>query len=258
MADELIKLFPNHCTFVEGFGGAGHIMFHKNPSKVDIYNDIHKTLTSFFRLIREENEELIRGITLTPYSRSQFYENRDSWQTETDEIEKVRQFYCSIMQSIGCIGSQWSFSIGISRRGMSQAVSRWLGNIDENLPDIIERLRSIQIENLDIIELIDKYDAEETLFYLDPPYISNTRVSQNVYNYEMPNEKHIELVSKLINIRGKVVLSGYDHEIYNPLELAGWEKHHLGDYAKRWKSSEMNKGSEYVWINFKKGQRRLF
>lgn len=115
-------------------------------------------------------------------------------------------------------------------------------------------MRELQIENLDVIELIKKYDAENTLFYLDPPYIHETRSAKKMYDYEMSNEKHIELVDTLLHIKGKVVLSGYEHEIYKPLENAGWQKVLLGDYAKRSQQSndgELDKGQEFVWINYK-------
>ena len=254
MANDIIELFPEHKMFVEGFGGAGHIIFKKKPSDMEVYNDLHSGLYLLFKLLRENNEELIKAIQLTPYSRKEFMtDNKGSWKTETNDIEKVRKFYVEIMQAVGGKGG-WCYAKSKSRRGMCQSVSRWLGNIDENMPDLIERLRELQIENLDVIELIKKYDTENTLFYLDPPYIHETRSAQKMYDYEMSNEKHIELVNTLLHIKGKVILSGYEHEIYKPLEDTGWQKVLLGDYAKRSQKSndgELDKGQEFVWINYK-------
>ena len=242
--------------FVEGFGGAGHILFKKNPSEMEVYNDIHNCLYLLFKLLRSNNEDLIKAIQLTPYSRRQFMEDKSDWRNEADDVEKVRKFYCSIMQSVGSTGEGgWQYTKTKSRRGMCQCVSRWLGNVDENLVNIIERLREIQIENLDIIKLISKYDSTDTLFYLDPPYIKDTRKSPEVYHYEMSNEKHIELVNALIEIKGMCILSGYEHEIYKPLEQNGWTKHFLGEYAKRSRKSndgELKKGREFVWINYRR------
>ena len=41
MANDIIELFPEHTMFVEGFGGAGHIIFKKKPSNMEVYNDLH-------------------------------------------------------------------------------------------------------------------------------------------------------------------------------------------------------------------------
>lgn len=251
MANRIIDLFPPHKKYVEGFGGAGHVLFKKPPSEIEIYNDLHEGLYLLFKLLRENNQELIQKIQLTPYSRKEFEQCKE-WYNEINEIEKIRQFYVRTMQSVGGNGG-WCYTKTKSRRGMCQSVSRWLGNVDENLINIIERLREIQIENLDIITLIEKYDSVDTLFYLDPPYIPDTRKQKVSYDCEMSLEQHKELVDKLLTIKGKVILSGYDHTIYNKLIDNNWKKILLGEYSKRSQKSnsgELSKGQEFVWINF--------
>ena len=136
---------------------------------------------------------------------------------------------------------------------MSQAVSKFLGNIDNNMIDCIGRLREIQVENLDIITLIKKYDNIDAFFYLDPPYISETRVSGDVYDEEMPIQKHKEMLETLLNIEGKCLISGYDHNIYDILTKNGWEKAILGEYNHRNGDSQgqkRNTKQEIVWKNY--------
>ena len=251
MAKDIIEIFPEHKMYVEGFGGAAHVLFRKERSELEVYNDLHNGLYLIFKLLRENNEEFIRKLSLTPYSRQEF-EDSKSWIYEENEIEKARKFYVRTMQSVASNGG-WCYAKSKSRRGMCQSVSRWLGNIEENLTSAIERLKEVQIENLDILELIKKYDKEDTLFYLDPPYIQDTRKQKKSYDCEMTNEQHKELVDVLINVKGKVVLSGYDHPIYNKLLENGWSKVVLGEYAKRSEKSnegELSKGKEFVWVNY--------
>ena len=251
MAKDIIDLFPEHHMYVEGFGGAGHVLFKKERSNLEVYNDLHNGLYLIFKFLRENNEEFIRKLSLTPYSRVEF-ENSKNWMYEEDDVEKARKFYVRTMQSVASNGG-WCYAKSKSRRGMCQSVSRWLGNIEENLMGAIERLKEVQIENLDIIELIKKYDKEDTLFYLDPPYISETRKQKKSYDFEMSNEQHKELVDVLINIKGKVVLSGYEHPIYDKLLENNWKKIYLGDFSKRSQKTnegELFKGKEFVWINF--------
>ncbi len=256
MAKDIIELFPIHKIYCEVFGGAGHILFRKKPSDIEIYNDINYGLYLFFKTLRDKDKaiKLKNKLDLTPYSRQEFYNCRDTWKDETDEIEKVRKWYVTSMQSFSNHMQTWSYTKSKSRRGMSQAVSQWLGKIEENLPDAIERLKTVQIENLDYKDLIKKYDSENTLFYLDPPYIHDTRKLKDGYEHEMTNAQHEDLIDILIHIKGKAILSGYNHEIYNKLLKNGWQQILLGEYAKRAIKTVgkpiKDKGKEFVWCNY--------
>jgi DNA adenine methylase len=220
---------------------------------MEVYNDIHSALYLFFKLIRENNQELIHAIQLTPNSREEFNACKD-WQQETDVLERVRKFYALTMQAIGTVGG-WSYSKSCSRRGMTAACSKWLKAVDEKLPDCVERLREVQIEKLDILELIEKYDGPETLFYLDPPYVQEARKAKNQYAFEMSMSQYQELVKRLLNLKGKAILSGYDHEVYRPLEAEGYRKVFLGAYGKqiqKAKPENYSHGNEFVWINYER------
>jgi DNA adenine methylase len=256
MANKIIDIFPEHKVFVEVFGGSGQLTFAKEPSEIEVYNDIDKGLVSFFKILRDENKakKLIEKLHLTPFSREEFYECRDTWRNETDEIEKVRKWYVTVMQSFSTNMSSWKPTKSKSRRGMAQSVSQWLGHIENNLPLAVERMKMLQVENMDFKELLIKYDSHDTLFYLDPPYIHDTRKMTYEYEHELSNERHKELVECLLKLKGKCILSGYEHEIYSRLEKEGWQKVYLGEFAKRsikTIESEKEKGREFVWINYK-------
>lgn len=255
MANDIIRLFPKHKVYVEVFGGAGHILFKKEPSEIEVYNDIDSGLYLFFKILRDENKANIlkQKLDLTPYSREEFYHCRDTWKNEKDEIEKVRKWYVATMQSFSTNFSTWSHSKNKSRRGMSQAVSQWLGKIENDLPKAVERLKTVQIENMDYKDLIKKYDGKDTLFYLDPPYIHKTRQMTYQYTHEMTDQQHEEMINILLHIKGKAILSGYDNEIYNKLLDNGWRKMFLGEYDKRSEKAineSRNKGKEFIWINY--------
>jgi len=255
MANDIIKLFPKHKVYVEVFGGAGHILFKKEPSEIEVYNDIDSGLYLFFKILRDENKANIlkQKLDLTPYSREEFYHCRDTWRDEQDDIEKVRKWYVTAMQSFSSNFSTWSHSKSKSSRGMSQAVSQWLGKIEDNLPKAVERLKVVQIENMDYKDLLKKYDGEDTLFYLDPPYIHKTRKMTYQYAHEMTDQQHEEMINILLHIKGKAILSGYDNEIYNKLLDNGWRKMFLGEYDKRGEKAineSRNKGKEFIWINY--------
>ncbi len=256
MASKINNIIPEHKLYVEVFGGGGHLLFKKEKSEIEVYNDIDSGLTSFFKVLRDKAKanELHRRLVLTLHSREEFLNCRDTWQDEVDEIERVRKWYVHLMQSFSGNCSSWSHSKTVSRRGMSQATSKYLSNIDDNLPLAVERFRTVQVENMDYKDLIKKYDTKDTLFYLDPPYIHNTRKMTFKYNYELTDNEHKELVGILLNIKGKAILSGYDNEIYNELIDNGWEKFNLGEFSERSTKTNMTKKQkrqEFLWVNFK-------
>lgn len=92
----------------------------------------------------------------------------------------------------------------------------------EHLPDCVERLKRTQIECGPAIKVMQQYCTPNSFCYCDPPYIPDTRRSSTVYDHEMSVEEHKELVEVLLSLPGRFMLSGYNHEVYKPLEEAGW------------------------------------
>jgi DNA adenine methylase len=81
----------------------------------------------------------------------------------------------------------------------------------------------VQIDHDTWQRILPRYDTPETFFYLDPPYMPSTRKGGK-YKHEMDAGEHVELVNAILNLQGKVLLSCYDHDIYQPLADAGWTK----------------------------------
>lgn len=259
--DIIDELPPNakELTYVEGFGGAGHLLFRKTPSKIEVYNDLHSGLYNFFTVLKDKemSTELIDLMQLTPYSTYEF-----EWDVKFskfhndlgvfDEVEKARRFYFRVLQSFGSMMQNISRSTSVSRRGMAQCVSAWLGHV-EDLPKCHDRLQNVEVENLDIFKLIDKYDSPTTLFYLDPPYVQSTRAksARNVYKHEMEDSLQVKLVERMATIQGYVLISGYRNEIYNKLSDYGFKEKVLGTYTER-SSSSSTRGTreEMLWMNY--------
>ena len=124
---------------------------------------------------------------------------------------------------------------------MAGAVSRWLGGID-GLPEIVQRLQRVQIENAPALEIIERYDTENTLFYLDPPYVHDSRNDTKAYGHEMSDDEHIELADLLHAIRGRAVISGYRTPLYDKL-FDGWKR--IDAPVKLCNSSKSSSRSRY-------------
>lgn len=269
MSAKLLKLLPNHKTYVEAFGGGASLLFAKPPSPVEVYNDINQALYDFFTVLSKEEsfQKFYRRVAALPYSRKLYYDYRDTWQDETDIIEKTAKWFVVAQQSFGGLfGRGWGFDVTTSNRNMSSSVSDWLSCL-ESLPQVHARLQRVQIECRDWRKILDTYDTQDTLFYLDPPYVRETR-SDGGYEHELTDDDHRELVQRILELEGNVMLSGYDHEIYAP--LANWEKHvfqtacHAAGRTRYTKilgdgsAIKMQPRTEVVWVkNTNKAQTQL-
>jgi len=225
LAKRILPYFPEHKIYVEPFGGGASLLFAKEPSPVEVYNDIDSGLVNFFRVLRdsEKFEKFYRLVSLTPYSREEYYFCRDTWESCEDDIERAYRWYVVARMSFsGRFGCDWSHAVTYTSRNMSGAVSKWLSIIDM-LPEIHQRIMRVQIEHKDFRDILVDYDTPDTLFYCDPPYVHSTRKAGG-YKHEMTDDEHKELVELLLKLKGKVILSGYQNEIYLPLEQAGWQR----------------------------------
>ena len=229
-AEWILDHFPKHRVYIEPFGGAANVILRKRPSEVEIYNDLDHRLVNFFRVLRnrEQFAEMLRLSSLTPYSREEFNALVEIPEP-TDPVESAWWFFTRCRQARGGTGmtkllpSFWATSTR-ARRGMAEPVSKYLSSID-GLEDIADRFRTVTIECRPAVDLIQQYDAPDVLFYCDPPYVHDTRHPQTAvrYNKEMTDIDHIAMLDALLACQGKVVLSGYDSELYNRY-LSNWAR----------------------------------
>lgn len=211
--DWLLPLLPKTTHYCEPFGGSAAVLINREPAPVETYNDIYGEVVNFFRVLREQKEELIEAIGLTPFSRAEFEAAIKGDSAKLSELERARRFYILARQvrtglAQKASAGRWAHCLLTSRAGMAGAVSRWLGAV-EDLPLIAQRLLRVQIENAPAIEVIKRYDSDETLFYCDPPYPHESRGDSNAYANEMSDNQHRELAEVLHSIKGKVAISGY-------------------------------------------------
>lgn len=217
----LLPLLPQTTHYCEPFAGSAAVLLNREPSPVETYNDIDGEVVNFFRVLRDQQEDLIRAIGLTPFSREELRIAVEEPIDDLSELERARRFFVRARQvrtglAQTASAGRWAHCKLTSRAGMAGAVSRWLGSV-EGLSEIVQRLLRVQIENATAIEVIQRYDSEETLFYCDPPYPHDSRGDIHAYGYEMTDNDHRELAKVLTNLKGKVALSGYRCELLDKL-----------------------------------------
>lgn len=248
--DWLLPRLPDSHHYCEPFGGSGAVLLNRAPSPVETYNDLDGEVVNFFRILREQRDELVGQIALTPFSREEFYVAISRQDDDITDLERARRFFVRARQARTGLAQtatlgRWANCRNTSRAGMSGVVSRWLGSVD-SLPEVAERLMRVQIENRPAADVIRLYDDEKTLFYCDPPYPHSARGDSRAYGYEMTDAEHIELSRLLHGVKGKVALSGYSCDLLDEL-YADWNLY----LAPVKKSHAIKKDrQEALWTNF--------
>ena len=244
LAPWVISHFPPHGCYVEPFCGAASVALRKAPAELQVIYDLDGEVVNFFRILRERTGVLIYAILATPYSRAEY---EDAWETCEDPLERARRYYVRAWQGWGggkgTKSGGWRFQTA-NNRGKS-VVSDW--NQVEHLPAIAQRLKQFFIEQDDALAVISRYDKPGTLFYVDPPYLPETRTERwatGAYQCEIDESYHARLLSVLNGLQGMAIVSGYPSDLYDE-KLAGWLR-----VEKRATTTNSEKvGTEVLWIS---------
>jgi DNA adenine methylase len=249
LADWIIGFFPTHRIYVEPFGGAASVLLQKERCYAEVYNDLDGEIVNVFRVLQdpEKRARLIDMLHFTPYSRAEF---NLAWEKTDDPVESARRVIIRAQMGFGSAGATKG-STGFRRdteRRYTTAMADW-ERYPECLEAIIDRMRGVQIECRPALEVIRTNDREDTLFYVDPPYLHGTRVmdgSTRYYRHEMTDADHSELLDRLNAARGMIVLNGYPSELYDNA-LQGWARYTKPSRASAGRGTVMR--TEVVWLN---------
>jgi len=246
----LLPLLPPCHHYCEPFAGSAAVLLNRSPSPVETYNDIDGEVVNFFKVLRDNREELIQAIALTPFSREEFAAAVTLPRQVIGEVEQARRFFVRARQARTGLAQtaslgRWANCKNTSRSGMSGVVSRWLGSV-EMLPLIAERLLRVQIENRPAADIVQLYDDPGTLFYCDPPYVHGSRGDAKAYSYEMSDAQHTKFAQVLNLCKGMVAVSGYASPLYDKL-YKGWRRIDSDP-----KACHSTKGvrRESLWVNY--------
>lgn len=207
----LIELMPEHDCYVECFFGAGWLFYGKEPSKIEVVNDINSELINFYRVIQRSPDKFLERGKYEMYSRELYYEYLNDFysgkHSKLDNIEKAFRFFCLIKEAFASkFSGGWGYG---SVRNNAVAFFNEFKIID----DISKRLKNVQIDNRDFEDVIKGYDNERVLFYNDPPYFASDNAD---YYFRSVDSKftaydHQRLYQCLKNIKGKFILTYDNH-----------------------------------------------
>lgn len=228
------------------------VLLRKAPSLFEVYNDLDGEVVNFFRQLREHADELIRVIELTPYARAEQILSFDEPEGLSD-LERARRLYVRCWQSHGGGRTQWrtGWRYQVNNNRGRTTLADW--NQTDHLSEIVKRLKGVQIDQDDAIRVIQRFDRETTLFYIDPPYLMGTRSlrwGKKAYTCELDDAYHVRLGEVLQNIKGMAIVSGKPSAMYDGL-FEGWTK-----LQKTVPTDFQSKTIEVLWISPKVAGRR--
>ncbi|MDH5832134.1 DNA adenine methylase [Luteimonas sp. M1R5S18] len=224
VAHWVLEHMPPHHAYVEPFGGAGSVLLRKLRSPIEVYNDLDEDVVRLFRVLRDPAQaaELQRVVELTPWSRAEFYACWDPAPGASD-VELCRRL---VVRSFQAVGSKRARSRNGWRARVDHItpVDSWRRWPDE-IPRFVARLREVMIEQRPASDVIALYDSPDTAFFVDPPYLHETRAwgHRSIYDHELTAGEHAALLAQLQAVAGMVLLTGYRSPLYDSTLLpAGW------------------------------------
>jgi len=214
LVPELIKVTPPHEIGLELFAGGGTWTLAVSKAKNGVLNDKNGEVYNFFRVLRDpESASRLREILrCTPYSRDEYFDCDKTWEQTTDSVERARKWFVVINMGFTHQEDSHSFRVGVSN-----GVARAIKNHVDDLPLVTDRLREVVIENLDFRKAMALYGhGADTCIFADPPYITAAEQSL-VYREPFTVSDHWDLLVLLDRTDAKVVLCGYESELYSDM-----------------------------------------
>lgn len=227
IAPWVISHMPPHALYCEPYGGAASVLMRKPRVRVEVVGDLDDELLNLFAVVRDEKlcNRLAFLLVMTPWSDAEFelaYEP-----VPVDEpVERARRLI--VRHAMGVTND---VRLGRTRTGFRRytAIASSTPALDwhtfpDALPAIRRRLQGVVIERSDAVQTMLRHDRPDALFYVDPPYLPETRGDpKRGYAHELDEAGHLRLLSCLIGLKGTVVVSGYANPIYDWM-LTGWTR----------------------------------
>ena len=255
LAEWIIGLFPENyekMVYLEPFAGSGAVFFNKKPGVVETINDMDSEVVNLFRVLRDRPEDLKRLLELTPYSREEY---DTAFEPCDDPLEKARRFMVRTTQAIGAKMDSKCGWRNHKQPKIGGTACKWR-SVTLQMDCAVARLRGsstnlVQIEHMDALRLMERYDNTDVLMYLDPPYLRSTRKSGRLYHCEMDDAQHIRMLEIATASKAKIIISGYDSGLYARY-LDGW---HTEKRLSQITSTE--KATETLWMNYEPPARQI-
>ncbi|MBB5934559.1 DNA adenine methylase [Streptomyces zagrosensis] len=217
LAPWIVSHIPEHKAYVEPFCGSAAVLLAKERCRTEVLNDANGDVVTFWRVLRDQPDALVEVLQRTPYARDEYKASLTSY-GGLPELERARRFFVRCCMAFNASTRKVGFSS--SAPGRTGKAQTFAARIDTRLMEVAERVRGVEIENVDALRLVDRWRQPDTVLYLDPPYLASTRKSKRDYATESnTDEFHASMLHTVADFPGTVLISGY---MGGPYESLGW------------------------------------
>ena len=257
-------------TYVEVFGGAFWVycksnVYKRHKLKNVIYNDFNKYMSNLFECCRSpeifsDHMKNIEAQNETLFNKYQEEINiRTTFQIPDYDLGmKYAYLATQVFSGAKIMESKFMpFHHPEKERRGNNKFDTFRNRLNNPMYQL--KLKNItHVENLDYSKVIEKYDSENTFFYVDPPYWK----TENYYSsHEFDAKDHELLCKQLKEIKGKFALSYYEFdELFQwlPKKEYVWEQKLFTKLASAVSGSSQSKGKEVLVMNYPLKQLKLF
>lgn len=200
LANQILASFPTHTCYVEPFCGAAAIFFAKEPTKVEVLNDINGDLVNLYRVLQHHLEEFVRQFRWAISSRQVFEWAKMTVPATLTDIQRAARFFYLQKQAFG--GKVEGQNFGTATTAPARLN---LLRIEEELSAAHLRLSGVTVEHLPWDTCLQRYDRPHTLVYMDPPYWGTAG-----YGVPFGLEQYELMASLMRTMKGQAVVSVND------------------------------------------------
>lgn len=203
LLSKILPLIPPHTRYVEPFLGGGAVYWSKEPSEIEVINDLDGFVSNFYRVVKTDFEALKALVDATPYARASHEKAAVIRQSQDyfSPLQCAWAFFVLANSSIYAIlDNQCTFP------GKDMKAARTFYNKSNRFgPDYSNRLHNTFVEKREANYVIESNDGEGSFFFVDPPYFNS-----DMGHYGGYTEANFEgLLKTLSMVKGKFLLTCY-------------------------------------------------
>ena len=199
LAKTIVSYIPEHKTYVEPFVGGGAVLFAKEPSEVEVINDINSEIMFAYSFLKKLEDKGMKELGNLNWNYNNLNFERLKALAPKDDVERFHKFLLTKVWSYA--GMQETFARDDRRK------NDYKDTLYKRLPDIKQRLGNVQLFNKDYRKIIERFNSQDSFFYLDPPYPGTKAVTEA----EKHGVEKKDLLAQLRKIKGKFILSLNDN-----------------------------------------------
>jgi DNA adenine methylase len=248
-----------HRVFVEPFLGAGSVLLNMPRSEVEVAGDLDRGLMEVWVSMQDNRRNpFLSGLKACRFDRETF-DAAKGWLESPQMVTRAIGYVVRNRMSRGAFGKDFA-KCGTNpdgsprlrgkrhpNGGLPDNESAWR-SIVEMAPTIADWVSEVFFSCVPAETLICVWkDDDDALYYLDPPYMHDTRTVKDGYEHEMSAEQHEQLLLAALGTMGKFAISGYRNDMYDfylqGCERIDWD---LPNHSGQGKSKQRR--VECLWI----------